>query len=81
VNHEAAAHLVIDATLTNGVRDSLEDNRETRGGSNGRRIENVSRIRSAAAPLASRRNITATWRRYAPEGAREMAMRANDRTR
>ena len=43
----AAARLVIDATPTNGVCDSLEDNRETRGGSNGRRLENVSRIRSA----------------------------------
>jgi hypothetical protein len=35
----AVAHLVIDATLTNGVRDSLEDNCETGGGSNGRRLE------------------------------------------
>jgi len=61
------------------MRDSHEDNRETVVGTNMRRIENGSRIRFAAAPRVKREqcaNITATWRRYAPEGAREMAIRA-----
>ncbi|MGA7121350.1 MAG: hypothetical protein WBY94_14695 [Polyangiaceae bacterium] len=77
----AVAHLVIDATLTNGVRDSLEDNCETGGGSNGRRLEERLADTFRFYTAGAARNISATLRRYAPEGAREMTMRAGDRTR
>ena len=43
--------------------------------------KNVSRIRSSDCAARHARNITAALQRYAPEGAREMTMRAGDRTR